>query len=262
MRIKVLGCSGGVGPGLRTTSLLVGEHLLVDAGSGVCDLGLDAMVRLTDVLVTHSHLDHVLGLAFIADNRFRSAARPLRVHAGTATRGALCRHLFNWSLWPDFSELCCGAGPVIEFCDVEPGRALVIDGVTVTPFAVPHTVPALGFALADADGCFAFSGDTNGDDAMWTALDALPGLDALMIEIAFPDEARELGDASRHFTPARLGAELTKLHHRPQLLLSHHKPGLEAAIQAQCHAALAGWRYRHLKRGDVIFSERAGCSKI
>lgn len=253
MRIKVLGCSGGVGPGLRTTSLLVGDQLLVDAGTGVCDLGLDAMARLTDALITHSHLDHVLGLAFIADNRFRSAAQPLRVHAAAPTLEALRKHLFNWSLWPDFSQLPCGRGPVIEFCEIAPDRKQRISAISVTPFAVPHTVPTLGFALGGATGCFAFSGDTDGDDAMWAALDALPNLDSLMIEVAFPDDSCDIGRASRHFTPARLGAGLAKLRHRPQLLLSHHKPGLEAAIQAQCRTALAGWRYRHVKRGDVIF---------
>lgn len=253
MRIRVLGCSGGVGPGLRTTSLLVEERMLVDAGSGVCDLGLDAMARLTDAFITHSHLDHVLGLAFIADNRFRRAERPLRIHAVADTIEALRRHLFNWSLWPDFSELLCGNAPVIEFQPLVPGRPVAVDGLQVIAFSVPHTVPAVGYALLGPQGCFAFSGDTCGDVAMWTALDALPRLDRLMVEIAFPDEAQAIGEASQHFTPARLGRELKNLRHRPELLLSHHKPGLEAAIHAQCHAALAGWRYRHLKRGDVIF---------
>ena len=38
MQIRILGCSGGIGPGLRTTSLLVDGTLLIDAGTGVGDL--------------------------------------------------------------------------------------------------------------------------------------------------------------------------------------------------------------------------------
>ena len=33
MRIEVLGCSGGIGPGLRTTSLMLDGHSLIDAGT-------------------------------------------------------------------------------------------------------------------------------------------------------------------------------------------------------------------------------------
>ena len=252
MRIKVLGCSGGVGPGLRTTSLLIGEHLLLDAGTGVCDLGLDDMARLRDVLLTHSHLDHVLGTAFLADNRFRHAREPLRIHGPPATVETLRRHLFNWELWPDFTELLCGDAPVIELQALAGHDPFALDDLQVMPFPVLHTVPAVGYALADAAGCFAFTGDTYGDEAMWDALNALPRLDYLMVEVAYPDEAAEIGEASRHLTPARLGVELGRLQHRPELLLSHHKPGLEAAIEAQCHGALAGWQYRHLKAGDVI----------
>ena len=50
MQVKVLGCSGGIGGDLRTTSLLVGEHVLVDAGTGVCDLPLEALLKIDQVL--------------------------------------------------------------------------------------------------------------------------------------------------------------------------------------------------------------------
>jgi hypothetical protein len=51
-----------------------------------------------------------------------------------------------------------------------------------------------------------------------------------------------------------LGEELSKLRHRPKLLLTHHKPGVELAIGQECAVALAGWDYRHLQRGDIIAS--------
>jgi hypothetical protein len=38
MQIRVLGCSGSIAAGSRTTSFLVGEDLLIDAGTGVGDL--------------------------------------------------------------------------------------------------------------------------------------------------------------------------------------------------------------------------------
>lgn len=253
MRIRVLGCSGGVGPDLRTTSLLVDDRLLVDAGTGVCDLDLDAMARLTDVFLTHSHLDHVVGTAFIADNRFARKAPTLAIRATPETIDALRTHLFNWVLWPDFTELLCRhESPVLRYEALSPGVPVAVNGLQITAFRVLHTVPAVGYVLSDASGCFAFSGDTCADDGMWVALNALPRLDRLMIEISYADEDETLACLSKHLSPARLGTELKKLNHRPELLLSHPKPGQAQAIEAQCHAALAGWHYRHLKDGDVI----------
>ena len=252
MRIKVLGCSGGVGPGLRTTSLLVDDRVLIDAGTGVGDLSLAQMARIGDVFLTHAHLDHVCGLAFMADNLFDLVDRPVKVHATAETLGTLREHLFNWKLWPDFSKLPDEKNPLITWHEVVPGRANPVNGHTLTAFNVLHTVPGVGYALEGAEGTFAFSGDTYATEDLWRALNALPRLDKLMIEVAFTDDDDELARVSRHFTPALLGRELGKLKHKPKLYLTHHKPGCEADIEKETRVALAGHDYHHLKRGDVI----------
>ena len=253
IEIIVLGCDGGVGPGLRTTSLLIGDRVLLDAGTGACDLSPEQMAALTDIFLTHSHLDHVIGCAFIADNRLSRAAASLALHAPEATLSALRAHLFNWVLWPDFTTLSGQGGEaVIRMEPMQPGRPVIRQGFTLSAFPVLHTVPAVGYVISDASSCVAFSGDTYADDAMWSALNALPRLDALIIEVAYPDEAETVGYHSRHLYPTRLGVELRKLEHRPELLLTHPKPGMEATIESQCRKALAGWRYRHLRRGELI----------
>jgi ribonuclease BN (tRNA processing enzyme) len=253
MRIKVLGCSGGVGPDLRTTSLLVDDRILIDAGSGVGDLSLAQMSSIEQVYLTHSHLDHICGLAFMADNLFDLVEHPIRVHAIAPTIAALRRHIFNWVIWPDFTELPSKQHPIMQFVELEPLLALSAPGpLAITPFPVHHTVPAVGYSLAGDGGVFAFSGDTSATETLWQHLNALPRLDKLMIEVAFPNEQAELSSTSRHFTPASLGRELQQLRHRPQLLLTHHKPGTEAAIASQCEHDLAGWSYHHLRRGDLI----------
>lgn len=251
-RIKVLGCSGGVGPELRTTGLLVNDETLLDAGTGVGDLSLAQMRRIRRVLLTHAHLDHVCGLAFMADNLFGLIDAPLEVFARPETLEALRAHVFNWSIWPDFGELPTAQAPTLRYRSIDIGRPVAADGLRFTPFEVLHTVPAVGYVLEDARGTLAFTGDTYANEGVWEALNALPRLDWLMIEVAFNDELAELGRVSQHFTPGLLGEELHKLRHRPQLLLTHHKPGCEAQIEAQCRVALDGWRYRHLRRGDVV----------
>jgi cAMP phosphodiesterase len=254
MRIKILGCSGGVGPGLRTTGLLVDDRILVDAGTGVGDLSLAQMSRITDVLITHSHLDHVCGLAFIADNLFGLLEHPLKVHATPETLAVLREHLFNWKLWPDFTTLPNPEKPIVVFEPLSPGESRQVGPMMVTPFDVLHTVPAVGYLIDSGQGVFAFTGDTYAHDMLWNFLNSRPRVDRLMIDVAFPDEDSELGRISRHFTPALLGRELAKLKHRPKIFLTHHKPGTERAIEQECLTALAGWDYSHLKRGDIIMS--------
>jgi ribonuclease BN (tRNA processing enzyme) len=252
MRIKVLGCSGGVGPGLLTTCLCIEDRFLIDAGTGVGSLDLAQMSALTDVFLTHSHLDHTCGLAFLADNRLARGAQTLRVHAQAETVQALRSHMFNWVLWADFEQLPDTRHPVLEFQPMALGTSAEVAGVSVTPFPSQHTVPAVGYALATESGCLAFTGDTYAGPQMWQALNALPRLDMLMIEVAFPDELADVGLASQHLTPARLGEQLRVLRHRPELLLSHPKPGSEQAIVEQCRVALRDWRYRHLRSGDSL----------
>lgn len=256
MRIKVLGCSGGVGPGLRTTSLLVDEELLIDVGTGVGDLTLSQQRRIRNVFLTHSHLDHICGLAFVADNLFDLIDRPIEVHATAETLGIVREHIFNWKIWPDFSVLPDETNPLLKWREIGVGEGFELEsGHRLTAFRVLHTVPAVGYAIEGRRGVFAFTGDTYADDGMWSFLNSLARLDKLVIEIAFPDEQAALGYAAKHFTPTLLGTELQKLRHRPKLYLTHHKPGCEQVIEKQCRAALRGWDYVHLQRGDTISFE-------
>jgi len=253
MRIKVLGCSGGIGPGLRTTSLLLDDEILIDAGTGVGDLSLAQQARVRQVFLTHCHLDHVCGLAFMADNLFDLIPEPIRVHASRETLQTLREHLFNWHLWPDFSVLPDEQNPLLRWQECAAEETIDLgEGRSITPFRVLHTVPAFGYALQTRNGALVFTGDCYADDGLWVFLNRLPRLDRLIVEIAFPDEQAALGHAAKHFTPELLGSELRKLEHRPKLFLTHAKPGCESRIERQCKQALRGWDYEHLKRGDTV----------
>lgn len=253
MRIEVLGCSGGIGPGLRTTSLLLDDDTLIDAGTGVGDLTLKRMQRIRRVFLTHSHLDHVCALPFMADNLLGLISQPVEVLATTATLKAVRAHIFNWETWPDFAEIPDAGNPVLVFREIAIGEALELaPDCRVRSFEVRHTVPAVGYIVEGSAQIFVFSGDTFHWPPLWETLNRLPRLDHLMIEIALPNEEDELATVARHLTPRRLGEALRHLRHRPQLLLTHYKPGFEALIKKQCKLALSGWDYLHLRRGHIV----------
>ena len=106
MQIKILGCSGGIGGALRTTSMLLDDDILIDAGSGVGDLSMDELLAIDHVFITHAHFRPyrlfylcclILYLAF--------ALKPITVYGSQATLDTLRSHVFNWAIWPDFHTI-------------------------------------------------------------------------------------------------------------------------------------------------------------
>lgn len=253
MCLRVLGCSGGIGAGQRTTAFLVDDDILIDAGTGVCDLTLDEMQRLRHIFVTHSHLDHVVSIPMLIDSLFGLLPAPLKIHGLPATIEAIREHLFNWTIWPDFSRLPEPDSAVLDFVPMEPGDAIDLDGRQIQMVPVHHAVPAAGYVCtAPAGGRFCFSGDTGANDVFWDALNDLDALDLMIVETAFPDDHARLAELACHYTPATLARDIGRLRHRPTVAITHRKVGLEQRIMDEVETALAGWKVCALQRGDTF----------
>ncbi len=227
MQIRVLGCSGSIAAGCRTTAFLLDDDVLIDAGTGVGDLTLDELTRIDHIVLSHSHLDHVLGVPLLADSvmRRRAGRPPICVHALPATLAALRNHVFNGAIWPDFTRLPCVEHPVLALQAFETGELLDFGGgrrIEVLPAL--HTVPAVGFAVLGAQGCWVFTGDTAPNPALWQRLRTLP-VSSLVIETAFRNDEHLLAGVSRHLHPAALGQELTQLARGVAVYITHIKPG-------------------------------------
>ena len=124
MKIRVLGCSGGIGGCLRTTSMLIDNDVLLDAGTGVGDLSLDELAAVDHVFVTHSHMDHIASIPFLVDTTGWMRSSPLVVHATSATLDIIRTHIFNWKIWPDFSVIPSQEKPYLRFEPVRVGGRL------------------------------------------------------------------------------------------------------------------------------------------
>ena len=76
MKVRILGCSGGIGGRhLRTTSLLVDNDILVDAGTGVGDLAIAELAQIDHVFITHSQAEVVLDFAICPNCAMYCSAR-------------------------------------------------------------------------------------------------------------------------------------------------------------------------------------------
>lgn len=252
MKLTILGCSGGIGSGRHTTSLLVDEDVLIDAGSGVTTLELEQLVKIDHVLLTHAHLDHVLALPLLLDSVGALRTGPVTVHALPEVLEVLSTHLFNWYLWPDFRKIRTAESPWLCFEPMSVGEAIMLKGRTFTPLPVDHVVPACGIHMASPAGGLVFSGDTTHCEAFVAALNAISDLRHLIIETSFENALFDIAKRSKHHWPDSLASELRQLKGRPQVWITHLKPGNEAIIMKELHAAAPGWDMAPLQQGQVI----------
>ncbi len=261
--LRVLGCSGGIGADLRTTSFLLNEDILIDAGTGVGDLTLDELRKINHVFVTHSHLDHICCLPLMSDavgasRLARKDYSPLKVYGIPETLKAIKDHIFNNVIWPDFTKLPSAEKPFISLHSIELGQAIEMNGVSITALPVDHSIPAVAYALQSAQGTLVFSGDTGTSAQFIAALNTLTDLHHLIIETSFNDSEEALAKISGHLAPTLLTEELRALQHPDlQIWISHLKPDGGHSIYAEiAEAPFVKENFKHhihhLQRGEVI----------
>lgn len=252
MQLRILGCSGGIGGDLRTTSMLLDNDTLIDAGTGVGDLSINELAQIDHIFVTHSHMDHVATIPFIVDTVGWMRDRPLTVHATAETLAILQAHLFNWKLWPDFSQIPDTKNPVMRYEAVALGGTVVLNGRRITPLPANHVVPAVGYHFDSGRASLVFTGDTTTNDALWPIVNEIANLKYLIIETALSDRDRELARLSKHLCPSLLAAELAKLKLTPEIYVTHLKPRESELIMQQIAVTVKERRPRMLQNDHVF----------
>ncbi len=237
MLVEVLGCHGGSVPNRRLPAFLINGRLLLEAGSVTAALPLEAQARIEHVLLSHAHLDHTVGLGFLADNIQSTQSPSGRPSGVTAAALApvvddLRTHCFNNRLWPDFTKLPTPEEPVLRLQTLRARETVELADLTVLPILVQHAVPAAGFILHDGTSGIVFSGDTGPTVDIWTAAHEVKGIRAILVETAFPNRLESLARISGHLTPALLRREMDKMPDAP-LWVYHIKPAHYAETAAE-----------------------------
>jgi ribonuclease BN (tRNA processing enzyme) len=250
VKLRVLGCSGGELPRHKTTCFLLDGKLAIDAGALTSSLSLEELLEVDDIVLTHSHFDHVKDVPLMADLLVGRRATPVRVHASTACARTLRRSVFNGELWPDFTRIPDARRPVLEIRPFDPARPFKAGRYAFRPAPVCHPVESVGFVVSDGKAELAISGDTGPTVAFWKKVNAARRLGALLVEVSFPNDLQGLADVSGHLTPNTLATELAKLTRNGfPVLLYHLKPAYVATLRREV-AALGLEGVRILKVGD------------
>jgi ribonuclease BN (tRNA processing enzyme) len=228
---------GQASPEQRLTCFLIDDRVTVDAGGIAIALSDAQRDTVRDIIVTHPHMDHIATLPIFIDDLFGFLKEPIRIHATAEVIETLERDIFNWVVYPRFSELSNEHGPVMKYVPFRVGEEFRIAHLRVTAVPVNHIVPTVGLVVSDGKSTVAFSSDTYETEEFWEVVNRTKRIDALLIEASFPDSMAQLAEVSRHFTPALLNKELRKLNHNGiDILAVHLKPAYRNKVIEELHA--------------------------
>lgn len=233
--------------------MLADHDVLIDAGTGVADLTLAELTAIDHIFVTHSHLDHICAVPLMVDTVGQMRAQPVTLHALPATIEILKNHIFNWSVWPDFTQIPTADRPFLRYQPLRVGESTVLPGGRiVTALPANHVVPAVGYQLDSGRGSLVFSGDTTTNDPLWSIVNKIENLRHVIIECAFNNRERQLAELSKHLCPSMLAEELAKLERSADIHVTHLKPGEIELTMQEIEECAGQFRPRMLQNNQVI----------
>ncbi len=251
IRLQLVGCSGGIGgSGRQTTCYLLNDTVLIDAGTGLGTLSLEAMARIDHVVLTHAHLDHIACLPLLVDSVAAMRETPLQVWALPEVIGMFRAHIFNNHIWPDFTVIPDAEHPFLQLNPL-PADGLTLAGMHFTALPALHGIPACGYRVTHDDTTLVFSGDTSDCAGFWEAVHALTALTAVVVECSYPSTMATMADLSMHMHAGALSERLRALPPTVASVVIHRKPGFEEAIAAELSAALTGRDLRLPQPGEI-----------
>lgn len=237
MKVRVVPSAPGADASRQfLTTMVVDDVLAIDAGA----LGLwahgDEMSGVRDVVITHSHLDHVATLPLHVE-RMSDQDQILRIHGSAATIEALRSDLFNDRLWPDLERIAAIAGrDFFELLTLEAETTVEIAGKRITPVEVSHIVPTFGFVVEDDAGCVVFGADSGPTDRIWQVARERGPVRGVFLEASFPDRMGELATVAAHLTPALFAREVRKLPSESTVVAVHIKPSCHHEVTTELSA--------------------------
>jgi len=207
--IEFLGTGGTRTPDQGTTCLRVSKHCVIDAGNLINTFGNDVFT-IEHIFLTHSHLDHIIDIPFLADLFVTQKKVSLKLYGLHETLEDLRQFIFNHRVWPNFEEinLIGHDEKTIELIEIEPDVTYRVDDISLTPFKTNHTDGSCGYMIEkDGEGVL-FTADTYRCTKIWEMMDLNPHIHSLVIEVSFPSAFSKLAHDSKHLTPALLSEEL------------------------------------------------------
>lgn len=194
--------------------------LVLDAGSGIYRLGDLIETDQLDLVLSHAHLDHIVGLTFLLDvlhyaekRRERTVDR-LRIFGEQAKLDAIQTHLFSELIFP--VELSA------EWIAIDDSPSFKAAGADVSWRRQPHPGGSVAYRFDWGDRVLVYATDTSGftqaDDLDW-----MKHADVLMHECYFRDEHQDWALKTGHSWTSRV-ASIARTVDPAKLIITHLNP--------------------------------------
>jgi len=240
MEVHFLGTTGYHPNSQRHTMcvMLPELGLVLDAGTGFFRVREHLVTRDLNILLSHTHLDHVVGLSFLFDVPLQEDSTA-HVYATKEKLVGIESHLFHPTLFPVRPPFTGhGLIPDPNEADAGGGRFELGCGTRVRWFPVDHPGGAIGFRLRLPNGrVLAYITDTTASaDAAYRS--EIQDVDLLIHECYFDDGAEEHARLTGHscLTPV---LDLVRDCRPGRTALVHLNPVSERGPQAEKVARLA-----------------------
>jgi ribonuclease Z len=226
MELLILG-AGGFHPNEHrhtACSMIPDWGVVLDAGSGAFRVRSQLRTQSLDVLLSHTHLDHVVGLSFLFDLFGDQTAERLTVHVSKSKHTVLTESLYHRELFP--------LAPTFRLSALTAEFTLSC-GVKVNTFPLDHPGGSVGFRLERDGKSLAYVTDTT---AAAEYTEAIRGVDLLLHEAYFSAERAELANVTGHSTVLR-AAEVAAAAQVGRLVCIHPDPRCDAVEPFSLEAA-------------------------
>jgi phosphoribosyl 1,2-cyclic phosphodiesterase len=206
------------------------ERLIFDAGSGLPMLGRQILANEgpvdTQVFLTHTHLDHIIGMPFFA--LFHIPGLTVPVYAGHLKPVGMSLHgvlsdMMRAPLFPVPPEIF---GANVSFNDFEAGEVLYpMDGVTLRTAPLNHPNGACGYRVDYEGKAIAYITDTEHypDRLDERVLSLVQDASIMIYDATYTDEEYEKFVGFGHSTWQE-GIKLADAANVETLVIFHHDP--------------------------------------
>ena len=209
-------------------------NLIIDGGSGIRDLGLSLLggpcgkgQGKVDILFTHFHWDHLIGLPFFVP--IFIPGNEINVYSVQPGVEQIFRHVFQKPYFPVPYERL---GAKINYHQLEPRQAKAFGDIEVTPYQLDHPDPCGGFKFIHNGKSFSYCVDTECTRAsredLGPDLPLYQNVDLMVFDAQYTfSEAMEKIDWGHASAP--VGLDIAMREGIKKLIFIHHDPAASDA---------------------------------